>query len=624
MRKILLIILFSMLCIINTFSQALVWQSCYGTIKSESPAAILKTERGYIITTPTGGIEIPGYHAGTDGCLIGFDTSGNFLWHRCYGGSDADVFYMTLQNDDKTYYIAGSTASEDGDLNTPIHGPTDLWLVKLDSNFNIIWQRTFGSDYNEEFRDMSLTSEGGVIILSRVFVGGYNVSQLYGSNDLWVVKFSPGGELEWEKTLGNEESDNALSICRTLRQDLETYYIIGSSDRWGGTVECRKSGGYDSDIIIYEIDRVGNLVRQYCYGGSQNDLGRDILPLKDGFIFTASTSSSDMDVSYNHGDDDIWVVRCDSAGAIRWQRCYGGSDSEWPVYIDTARNGRFVIVGTTESPDGDVVGYHNYYLDRDVWVLSLDSLGNLITSRCFGSYGDEFSEDHGTVRSGSYNYTLALGAKENSGDITCLPYPGNRYDMWIFNIKFCEDIYGLTPGRPEGPGVVCSGISPQSIYWVGPVSFAESYAWSLYPAEAGTLAGSDTSVVVSWTPDYEGTATLVVRGKNECGYSVYSPPLLIEVQTCAGLGEAGQSGMRVWPNPAGEQFHVLLPGEMSLPARLVLYHSTGEKVRDELLGEANTSIELRQLASGLYFWSISHRGGTARGKIMIQQAPHSR
>lgn len=620
MRKIFFINLLSVLYAIHGFSQVLMWQSCYGSSKDDGINGISKTNNGYIISTSIKGneLQIPGYHASVDGLLIGFDTSGNFLWHRCYGGSSADQFYKLLQNNDNTYYVAGNTMSEDGDLNTPIHGFGDAWLVKLDSNFNIIWQRTFGSEWTEEFRDMCLTSEGGIIILSRIQLGGYNVSQYYGAMDLWVVKFSPEGVLEWEITLGNWGNDNALSMRRTLRQDLETYYIIGSSDQLGGMVECRKSGGYDQDVIIYEIDRVGNLVGQYCYGGSQDDLGYDILPLKDGFIFAASTTSSDMDVSGNHGEHDIWVVRCDSAGAIRWQRCFGGSKDDWPVYIDTARNGRFVIVGTTDSPDGDVVGYHR---NRDVWVLSIDSLGHLLTSRCFGSYGDEYSEDHGTVRSGSYSYTLALGARQNSGDITCLPYPGNNNDdIWIFNIKFCEDIYGLMPGRPEGPGMVCSGISPQCTYRVEPVSFAESYAWSLYPAEAGTLAGSDTSVVVSWTPDYEGTATLVVRGKNECGYSVYSPPLPIEVQTCAGLSEAVQSGIRVWPNPAVGQFHVLLPGEMSLPAWLELYRSTGEKVREEVLGEASTSIEIRQLASGLYFWSISYRGGTARGKIMIQQA----
>ena len=173
-------------------------------------------------------------------------------------------------------------------------------------------------------------------------------------------------------------------------------------------VECRKSEGYDEDVIIYEIDRVGNILRQFCYGGSAMDVGCDILPLKDGFVFTAFTESNDMDVSGNHGGvGDIWIVRCDTSGAILWQKCYGGSEGECPVYIDTAQNGSYVVIGYRYSFDGDVAGHQPSWM-ADAWVLSIDSVGTLLSSQCFGSSGHEYPERNTVVRNGTHSYTISM------------------------------------------------------------------------------------------------------------------------------------------------------------------------------------------------------------------------
>ncbi|MEW6136510.1 MAG: hypothetical protein AB1583_12450, partial [Bacteroidota bacterium] len=523
MHKVILILLF-WLIFHTSFSQIITWQSCYGSSNGEIPSDLLKIKTGYIISTTVldNELQIPGYHGENDACLIGLDTSGNLLWHHCYGGSKDDGFNKTLQNTDNSYYVLGDSQSDDGDLNTPIHGLSDLWLVKLDSNFNIIWQRTFGSPSTEQFRDAVLTSEGGLLVLSRVSIAGYNVSVVYGPNDLWVCKFSPDGELEWEKTIGNYYNDNALSLRKTSRKDLDTYYIIGSSEHGGGMVECRKSDDFDQDVIIYEIDRAGNLLKQFCYGGSQSDLGYDILPLKDGFIFCASTRSNDMDVSGNHGGNgDIWIVRCDTSGAILWQKCYGGSDGECPVYIDTAQNGSYVVIGYSYSSDGDVVGHQLSWL-ADVWVLSIDSAGTLLSSQCFGSTGHEYPERNTVVRNGNHSYTLSVGAYYNNGDIECLPFPCQynncKYDIWTFNVLICDFSMPATPSRPTGPVHACSASGKASQYTV-PAIPNQTHQWRLEPAQAGSLSPSGDTLYVYWQQGYQGTAAIIAKGVNGCGAS---------------------------------------------------------------------------------------------------------
>ncbi|NLH53333.1 MAG: T9SS type A sorting domain-containing protein, partial [Bacteroidales bacterium] len=601
-------------------SQYIAWQNCYESDNADNPSSLIKTQFGYIIsrTVYDNQLQIPGYHGAYDANLMGLDTVGNFLWQRCYGGSQNDAFSLVIQNIDNTYYAVGSTSSDDGDLNTPIQGPTDLWLVKLDSNFNIIWQRTFGSPWNEQLRDAILTSDKGLLVLSRVSFAGYNVSVVYGTNDLWICKFSPDGELEWEKTIGNYYDDNALSLRKTLRKDLDTYYIIGSSEHGGGMVECRKSEDYDEDVIIYEIDRAGNLLRQFCYGGSQNDLGRDILPLKDGFVFTADTRSNDMDVSGNHGGSgDIWIVRCDTSGAILWQKCYGGSDLEWPVYIDTAQNGTYVVVGCSYSTDGDVEGHHQPSWNNDIWVLSIDSMGNLLSSKCFGSTGNEApARKNAIVRSSNQRYTLSVKAKNNNGDITCLSHSGND-DIWTFNVLICDFFMLMPPYRPTGPIHACSASGKASRYTV-PAIANQSHQWRLEPAEAGSLFTSGDTVSVYWEQGYEGTAAIMARSINVCGASAWSEPFYTEVENCTGITPYVAANIEVYPNPAQDHFTVTLQEGSSAAAEFTLYTLSGIPIRRTILESPHTRIDCKGLPSGLYFWCVTTKQGQIQGKIIVQ------
>jgi hypothetical protein len=610
------------LCIQASYSQHITWQSCYGSSNGEKPSDLLKTKSGFILSTiiHDNEMQIPGYQGGIDACLIGLDTTGNFLWHRCYGGSKQDGFNKTLQNTDNTYYVLGYSQSDDGDLNTPIHGLSDSWLVKLDSNFNIIWQRTFGSPSTEQFRDAVLTSDGGLLVLSRVSIAGYNVSVVYGPSDLWVCKFSPDGELEWEKTIGNYYNDNALSLRKTSRKDLDTYYIIGSSEHGGGMVECRKSDDFDQDVIVYEIDREGNLLRQFCYGGSQSDLGYDILPLKDGFIFCASTRSNDMDVSGNHGGvGDIWIVRCDTSGAILWQKCYGGSDGDCPAYMDTAQNGSYVVIGYSYSSDGDVLGQHGV-AQADVWVLSVDSVGTLLSSQCFGSTGHEYPWQKTVVRNGNHSYTISVGAQYNNGDIECLPFPCQYFDckddIWTFNVKFCEGIYASPPARPMGPHVVCTSLTPQSTYYVHPAALAQTYEWHIHPSEAGTAEQQDTTMTLSWAPGFEGVVALRARAVNECGPSEWSVFHWADVQTCIGMTEPAQGSIRLWPNPATDMLNVELPASVQLPLRLTLIDLTGRVLLSHEISQPHSVISLSGLPRGAYFCRLASREINVTAKII--------
>jgi hypothetical protein len=103
---------------------------------------------------------------------------------------------------------------------------------------------------------------------------------------------------------------------------------------------------------------------QKCLGGTLFEWASAIEQTNDGgYIVAGSTNSDDGDVSDNHGDYDIWVVKLNSTGVLQWQKCLGGTSDELAYSIQQTTDDGYIIAGWTYSNDGDVSGLHGYYHD---------------------------------------------------------------------------------------------------------------------------------------------------------------------------------------------------------------------------------------------------------------------
>ncbi len=163
---------------------------------------------------------------------------------------------------------------------------------------------------------------------------------------------------------------------------------------------------------------------QRCYGGTGTDVASKMLDYQgNGFVVFGTTTSNDGDVSGNHGGKDLWVFRNDSTGAIVWQKCYGGSASESFVNYHLVSGGGYIITGISHSNDGDVVGAHG---GADIWVVKLDSLGNIVWQKSLGGSGaDSLAQSVYDPLSG-YTY-LYSQSNSNDGDIST---PLGDEDVW--------------------------------------------------------------------------------------------------------------------------------------------------------------------------------------------------
>lgn len=170
---------------------------------------------------------------------------------------------------------------------------------------------------------------------------------------------------------------------------------------------------------------------QTSLGGSKNDFFtregvRSVSVTADGgFILTGSSTSSDGDLTENKGRYDIWVVKLSPDLALEWQRDLGGSKMDDSAAVIPTSDGGYLMAGSTDSSDGDVVGYKG---GGDIWLVKLDSVGNIVWSKCFGgSHWDAAS----AVLETADGYVVAGYSNSEDGD----KLQGYGYiDAWIFKI----------------------------------------------------------------------------------------------------------------------------------------------------------------------------------------------
>lgn len=169
---------------------------------------------------------------------------------------------------------------------------------------------------------------------------------------------------------------------------------------------------------------------QRCLGGSDTDYGFRVQETSDsGYVCIGYGASTDGDLSASNGNDDLLVTKLDSQGVIEWTRALGGSEYERAFEVLVASDGSIVVLGTSTSSDGDVST--NLGL-TDVWVVKLSPTGNTIWEHSYGgSDQDLAAQIHETSDGG---FVIHAGTGSSDGDVVGF-HTGTGFDNWIFKIS---------------------------------------------------------------------------------------------------------------------------------------------------------------------------------------------
>jgi len=381
------------------------WNKTYGGAEWDVANSVVQTgDGGYMLAGFTQSFGA----GGGDFWLVRTNSAGRMLWNRTYGGSDYDEAQSLIQTADGGYALAGVTRSYGA-------GVTDFWLVKIDSNGNSQWNRTYGGAGLDYLFSAIQTSDNGFALV------GYTESYGQGG-DFWLVKADSNGIMQWSETYGGSGWDEAHAVIQTSDGG---YAIVGETD---------SIGAGSTDVWWVKAASDGKKQRDQTYGGVNADGAYSLVQTSDGgYAIAGYTESFGYGVpSY----PDFWLVRVDSAGRSLWEKTYGGLNADSAQALIVTGSGGFAIAGATMSYGGG---------DQDFWLVTSDSAGGLNWNQTYGGFSLDYS--YSVVETGDSGFVLAgdtFSYGKGSGDMWLVKVEGSipRHDVAVVDVTPYKTVIG--------------------------------------------------------------------------------------------------------------------------------------------------------------------------------------
>lgn len=364
-------------------------------------------------------------------------------WQHCIGGSgfDAPVSIVHAFNND--VFLVGYTASTNG-VGIPNHSSSDDFLVcHFDSMGNMKWRKCFGGARSDVATAASFCSDGGLIVCGRTksFEGdvqGYHFGTNTDNIDAWILKLDSSGNLQWSKCLGGSFNDQIQSVIQLSDGN---YLCAGYTHSNDGDV----SGNYDStnqysDAWLVKLNSTGGIIWQKCFGNSFGESASSVIETSNHrYVFVGNATALGGDVLNFNGLTDSWLVITDTSGNILFSKCYGGTVNDVANKVVETSDGGFLITGSTSSPDGDVIGFHQdpggSTSNQDYWILKTDSIGNIQWNKCAGGFSQDIA--YSAIESGDGGYIVIGQSLSSDGDVTA---NYGETDTWIVKLDLSGNI----------------------------------------------------------------------------------------------------------------------------------------------------------------------------------------
>lgn len=353
----------------------------------------LDDEAHAVVEMPDGGFALAGHTRShgmldRDAWILRLDREGKVLWQQVIGGPMTEKVFGIAATRQGHVVIAGKTYSVGA-------GGSDALIARFDAGGELLWQKTYGGEYNDGVRSIATLAEGGFILAGSK--GGAD------DDDAWVIALDENGGKRWERTHGTPGEDGAVSITQAVDGG---FAVAGYTQRPG-------LSSFDNWVV--RLDLRGEMIWQRHFARGIFSAGTAISAAPEGGFFVAGLSQDRTprdskswvirlahdgrtlwkQLSQNDGSNEAWgaastsdggvvvvsaaqakgrgkskarLVRFAPDGEVVWSRNVGGRTWDRPTAVITTRDGGIVVTGYTT---GRGAGY------QDVWVVRLDSEGRL-------------------------------------------------------------------------------------------------------------------------------------------------------------------------------------------------------------------------------------------------------
>ena len=259
-------------------------------------------------------------------------------------------------------------------------GSLDYWVVKLKGNGTVEWQKTIGGKYYDELKSIEQTKDGGYILggYSNSPISGDKTEPNYGLGDYWIVKLNEEGIIEWQRTLGGDKDDNLFALTQTK----EGGFIVGGSSNSGATNSKSKTNREGSDFWVLKLDEIGNITWQETYNYGKHDVLTSIVENQDGTYLIGGYAQSEKKSNSKtgltsklqtkadkEGINDYIALKINAEGEEMWSQTVGSKGDEVMKKLLETRDGGYLLTGTS---NGQVSRDKNSAKGgNDFWVVKL-------------------------------------------------------------------------------------------------------------------------------------------------------------------------------------------------------------------------------------------------------------
>lgn len=250
----------------------LLWSQSFGGTNLDVLYGVVENSSGEIFVCGTSNSndgDINSNFGNYDWLILKLNTTGNLIFSKTCGGSLYDAAQTMIISTSQTLLIGGYSRSNDFDL-TSNYGSTDCWLIEMACNGSLVNSKTFGGSQAENIFDLKETFDGGFIVAAGTTSSNVDVSTNLGGEDVWILKLDMNFNIEWKKSFGGSNNDRPSSIIQknsnefmfagyTYSSNLIVTGNRGMSDIWLVDLNCKTPSA--------QITPSGNV---FCLGDTIN------------------------------------------------------------------------------------------------------------------------------------------------------------------------------------------------------------------------------------------------------------------------------------------------------------------------------------------------------------------
>ncbi|MDX6559596.1 MAG: hypothetical protein QOF72_2645 [Blastocatellia bacterium] len=377
----------------------------------ESATALATDGSGNVYVTGYGnsawGSPVRAFSGDDDVFIAKLDSNGNLIWNTFLGGSRSDLATALAVDGSGNIYVVGFSTATWGSPIRAFSGGYDAFAAKVDSGGHLIWHTFLGGPgTNSGFdygRALTIDASGNIYVAGESGAAwGSPVRAYSNDDDAFVARLDANGNLIWNTFLGGFGADAGFGLA--LDAGGNVYVAGGSNAGWGSPANAY-SGYYDA--YVAKLDSNGSLGWNTFLGSSAYDFGYGLALDPSGNVYVAGYSTATWGSpvrTFGGGNGDAFAAKLDSTGRPTWNTFLGGNALDFGFALAVDAGGNAYVAGRSDATWGSPIRAFGGGSD-DAFAAKLDASGKLIWNTFLG--GSSYDQANAVTIDGKGNVYVA-------------------------------------------------------------------------------------------------------------------------------------------------------------------------------------------------------------------------